>query len=86
MIDVTTQQRRDEDFKVKLGLILGSHFDKVEVDTHCIKVHHLDTVTIVDAKERKVLKSGNKSVEDLVTLVLANMDDAEAPLGINMIL
>jgi hypothetical protein len=49
-------------------------------------VHHLDTVTIVDARERKVLKSSNKSVEDLVTMVLENMDDAEAPLGINMIL
>lgn len=40
MIDITHEQRKDQDFKVKLGLILGSHFEKVEVEDYSITIHH----------------------------------------------
>lgn len=65
---------------------MGSHFERVEVEAHCIKVYSQDTVTIVDAKERKIIKAENESAREMIAMVLENMDDAEAPLGINMIL
>ena len=40
----------------------------------------------MDPKERKVIKSNNDSVTGMVNMVLANIEDAEAPLGISMVM
>ena len=72
MIDAAYGQRKDEDFKVKLGMILGAHFEKVEVADY-LTVHDKGSSAVIDPLSRVVVKCDREDMQAHIELVISNM-------------
>jgi hypothetical protein len=85
MIDRAHSERKAEDFKVKLGLILGSRFDKVTCNRDHIVVEHQTLSATVNTERRCVIECQDTVLKSLIDEVLTNIEEVDAPALVNFI-
>ena len=85
MIDRAHTDRKKEDQRVKLGLIFGSRFEKVTCNADHIMIEHKSHNAKIDLCSRKITECGDDVLRHLISEVLSNVDEVDAPALVNFI-
>ena len=90
MMDIAADQRQDEVFSAKFGIVLESHFDEVtanyEGQPGYFMVNHPDKGRIIiDSINKQVVHSDDPDLSNLAIELLAHLQEAAHPYTVSQI-
>lgn len=90
MMEIAADQRSDQKFSEKLGIVLESHFDEVTADYEgkpgqFLVTHPSKGRMIIDSIERRVVRCDDEDLEHFGAELLSHLQEAAQPYTVSQV-